>query len=130
MFRIGIGFIIGVIVSRNATQYSTPFWGAILLVCMIGLTLMYFFGRHDKNVAVATAVATAIASSKAEAEAQAQAIANSAVQIYMQSGQMPSPREMEIVAAYHSGEISHDDRQPVSQFTNAIDATREMDIRK
>jgi hypothetical protein len=100
-----------VIISRNAQQYSTPYWGAILLGCLLGAVLFYFFGKRDKNLAVASAVAVAVANANSQADANAQAIAQSAVQIYMQSGVVPSPREMEIVAQYHSGEITDDNNR-------------------
>lgn len=122
MVRIIIGFLVGVIVSRNAQAYGTPFWGACLLGLILGGVASYFFGKRDKNIAVATAVATAVAAAEAKADARAQAIANSAVQIYMQSGQVPNPREMEIVAAYHDGEIANDDNLA---HVAAIEATRQ-----
>lgn len=102
MFRLVIGFIVGVIVSRNAQQYSTPYWGAIIFGVLIGATFFYFFGRRDKNIAVATAVATAVSN----ANAKAAAVAQSAVNVYMQSGQIPS--QPEIAAIIDHTEIDYD----------------------
>lgn len=105
MIRLIAGFIIGVMVSRNAQQYATPYWGAIVLGAVLGATAFYFFGKRDKNIAVATAVATAIAQASAAAEAKAQAIANAAVHIYQMSGQVPTQRE---IVSYTSGAIEND----------------------
>lgn len=110
MFRLIIGFALGVVVSRNAQPYATPFWGAICLGAALGAVLFYIFGKRDKNTAVATAVAVAISEANAKADARAQAIANSAVQIVLQSGQVPSERELQIIAEYHDGEIANDSR--------------------
>lgn len=123
MIRLIVGFIIGVIVSRNAQQYSTPFWGAIVLGAILGATLFYFFGRRDKNIAVATAVATAISASKSEAEAKAAAVAQSAVNVYLQSGQVPT--QQEIVAIYDHTEIANDAIRSIeSREHSELDRTR------
>lgn len=89
MLRIVLGFAIGCIIARNAQPMAFPFWGAIILGAIAGMVLFYFFGRRDKNIAVATAVAIAIAEANAKADARAQAIANSAVNVYMATGQVP-----------------------------------------
>lgn len=104
MIRLIIGFVIGVIISRNASTYSTPFWGSILLFALIGMFLFYKFGKRDYKLAVATAVAQANAQAIAQADAKAQAVASAAVQIFQMSGHTPTPVE---VAAYvdHSREV-------------------------
>lgn len=114
MIRLIAGFCIGVMISRNAQQYATPYWGAIILGAILGAVLFYFFGKRDKNIAVATAVATAVASANAAADAKAQAIANAAVHIYQMSGQIPSQKEIDTVTSFVHGEIQNDDSRAIT----------------
>ncbi len=76
MFRIILGFIIGVIISRNAQALAAPVASAVVAGAMFGLWATYRFGNKDKNTAVATAVAIATANARAEATAQAQSVIN------------------------------------------------------
>lgn len=103
MFRLVMGFILGVIISRNAGAYATPFWGSILVFSLAGMWLFYRFGKRDVNLAVATAVAKA----DAKADAKAQAVASAAVQIFQMSGTTPSPVE---IAAY----VDHSEEQCIT----------------
>lgn len=111
MFRVFVGFAIGIIIARNAAAMSEPVAGAVIIFAIIAAAFAYIFGKRDKNTAVATAVAVA----NANAAARAQAVANSMVQIVMQSGQAPSPEEYRAIAEYHDGEVSNDnDRHSIT----------------
>lgn len=84
MFRIIIGAVFGIIISRNAETMPHPVQSAVFLGAILGFCLSYFFGHKDKNIAVATAVATAVSAAKAEAAAQA--TSQAAVHFYNLTG--------------------------------------------
>lgn len=105
MFRLIVGFLLGVIIARNYGAMQMPILATVIVFTIAGFWLFYRYGKRDVNVAVATAVAVANAKAEAAAEAKAQAIANAAVHIYQMSGQVPTPRE---IVTYSTGEISND----------------------
>lgn len=83
MTRIIVGFIIGVVISRNSAAMPHPVFASVILAFLIGGYLMYRFGKRDVNVAVATAVAVANADAAAAADASAKAAANAAVNLVL-----------------------------------------------
>lgn len=84
---IAAGFLLGVVVSRNAAPISAPDLGAVVVGIGLVAWLAFFAGKRDKRQAVATAVATAVASAEAHAQAQAEAaavaIAQQAVNLHL-----------------------------------------------
>lgn len=83
MIRVVIGFIIGVIISRNAATMPQPVFAAVIFGAFLGFLAAYFFGRRDKNFAVATAVSVAVAKANAASEANAKAAASAAVNLVL-----------------------------------------------
>jgi hypothetical protein len=81
MFRVVFGFVVGVVIARNAAPMGSPQWAAALAAFGMGCYLTYRFGSKDK----ASAVAVAMAEAHAQAEAQAQAIAQAAVHLHLTS---------------------------------------------
>lgn len=79
-----LGFMGGVVISRNAQPMSGASQGAIVLGMIVGGFVLWRAGYKGKSEAVAVAVATAVASANAAAEAHAQAVATQAVQIVVQ----------------------------------------------
>lgn len=91
MFRVVLGFLLGVIAAKNTQEMQFPVFAAVLVAFIGGCYITYRFGKRDINSAVATAVAVATSKAKAEAEASAAAIANAAIQFHLHQGEL-TPR--------------------------------------
>lgn len=83
LLYILLGFIGGVIITRNAAPMSAPSKGALVLAMLVGGFILWRAGYKGKAEAVATAVAIATATATAEAKAEATAQAQAAINLYM-----------------------------------------------
>lgn len=117
MIRIIAGIVIGIIMARNGQAMAAPVASAVILGAVLGFLLCYFYGRRDKNTAVATAVAVAVAKANSAADARANAVANQAVQIFMARADGDLPRAIPVMR----------DADPVlmSAYRDALDASPE-----
>lgn len=90
-----LGFLGGIVTTRNAEPMGAPATSAVFLAFVVGCGLLWFAGYRGKREAVATAVATAVASANAAAEASARSAATSAVTLYLgqQAGITPEMHE-------------------------------------
>lgn len=113
LLYLTLGFLAGVIVSRNAATMSNPDKGAVF----VGFLLLAFFvfraGSRGKAEAVAIATANATAIATANAKASAQATAQQAVQIVLQQSKMETPQIESWKDAwdYAAEEIERDEEQ-------------------
>lgn len=79
------GFLIGIIMSRNAHAMPTPVAASVFLGAFIGFAVAWFAGNRNKAEAVATAIAIANAKAEANAEAHSKAVANAAINLVLMS---------------------------------------------
>lgn len=129
-----LGFIVGVIVSRNAVEMSEPqrdtVYGFIIIIGII----FYFTGKRDKASAVATAVATANANAEikfnAEVESRANAIAQNAINIHFGDNPVKQADNKNVTPWYALPEIDYAkiiDTNPVAAIDTNDDDENEYD---
>lgn len=124
LFWIILGFMGGVIVSRNAVTMSHPELAAVFFTMIVSCGIMWWAGYRGKSTAVATAVATAVSIAKAEANANAKAVASSAINLYLGQQAGMSPDAIQSIIDASSVEMIENSRQ--SHLTHATNTEKEM----
>lgn len=77
-----VGFIGGVIISKNSADMNTPSTAAAIVAMIAGCAVAWTAAYHGKRQAVHSAVATAVATATAQARSEAAAAAQSIVNLY------------------------------------------------
>lgn len=93
LLYVGLGFTGGVIIARNAEPMSNAQTSSVILAMLVGGFVLWRAGYRGKAEAVATAVAVAVANAHSEANAHAQAVAQQAVHIVLNSGEVQTIRQ-------------------------------------